>query len=89
MEYTDFSRFSLALALVIGLIWGCAWLAKRMGLDKRMRGITGAQGRLAVSDVMYLDPKRKLLLVKADSTEYLLLVAGDTVTVVDKLGSKA
>lgn len=89
MEYVELSRFFVALAFVVALIWGCGWLAKRAGLDKRMRGMTGAQGRLSVGDVLYLDPKRKLLLVKADGAEYLLLVAGETVTVVDKLGSKA
>ena len=43
-------------------------------------------GRLAVTDVLYVDPKRKMLLVRADSREYVLLVSGETVTVIDRLG---
>lgn len=89
MEYGDYSRLFLALAFVIGLIWLCARVAKHLGLDKKLRGAVGTQGRLGVSDVLYLDPKRKLLLVKADAAEYLILIHGEQVTVVDKLGHKA
>lgn len=85
MDATSYPRFFLGLAVVIGLIYGLAYVVKRLGLDKKLRGATGAQGRLAVADVLYLDPKRKLLLVRADAREYLLLVSGEGVTVVDKL----
>lgn len=88
MEYYDFSRFFFGFAVVIGLIYALAWVVKRSGLDKKLRGATGAQGRLAVSDVLYLDPRRKLVMVRADGREYLLLIAGESVTVVDKLESK-
>ena len=84
MELGDYSRFFLALAFVVGLIWAVADMAKRFGLDKKMRGITGAKGRLAVMDVLHLDPKRKLMIVRADDQEYILLAAGDTVSLIDK-----
>ncbi len=79
-----YTRFVLALAFVIGLIWALAALARKFGWDKKMRGIGGAQGRLAVTDVIYLDPKRKLTLVKADAREYLILLTGDRAEVIDR-----
>jgi len=85
MDTVDYTRFFLSLAFVVGLIWLCAVLARKFGLDKKLRGATGNHGRLQVVDVLYLDPKRKLMLVRADAREYVLLVAGDHVTVVDKL----
>lgn len=86
MESADYTRTFLVLAFIMGLIWLCAWLAKRFGLDKKLRGVTGgAGGRLAVTDTIYVDPKRKLLLVRADTREYVLLVSGETVTVIDRL----
>ncbi len=87
MELSEYSRFVFALALVVGMIWLCAYIMKRTGMDKRLRGISGQQGRLAVVDVLYLDPKRKLTLVRADGREYLLLLAGDRAEVIDKLGN--
>lgn len=88
MEWADYTRFFLALAFVIALIWFMAWGARKSGLDKKLRGASGSQGRLQVVDVLYLDPKRKMLLVRADAKEYLLLIAGDTATVIDKLSEK-
>lgn len=85
METVDYSRFFLSLAFVVGLIWLCSWLARKSGLDKRLRGASGGGGRLQVLDTHYLDPKRKLVLVRADAREYVLVLAGETVTVVDRL----
>lgn len=85
METVDYTRFFLSLAFVMALIWLCAWLAKRFGLDKKLRGVTTVTGRLNVTDTLYLDPRRKLLLVRADQREYVLLLSGDAVTVIDKL----
>lgn len=88
MDFVAYSRFFLALGFVIGLIWLVAYVLKRLGLDKRLRGATGQGGRLQVQDVLYMDPRRKLVLARADANEYLLLLAGDTVTLIDKLGEK-
>ena len=85
MEWSDYSRFFLSLALVVALIWGVAFLLKRFGIDKRLRGATGQAGRLQVVDVLYLDPKRKIMLVRVDTREYLLLVSGDQTTLLDQL----
>jgi len=89
MENVDFTRICLSLALVVGLIWLTAYLLKRTGWDKRLGGVRGtAGGRLQVVDVLYLDPKRKLLLVRADAKEYLLLANGDNTTIIDSLAGK-
>ena len=85
METVDISRFFVSFAFIIFLMWLSAFLFKRFGLDKRLRGITGSSGRLQVCDVLYLDPKRKLLLVAADKTEYLLLLSGDSATVLSSM----
>lgn len=86
MELMDYSRFALALLFVLGLIWTIAYGLKRSGLDKHLRGATGQAGRLQIVDVIYMDPRRKLVLARAYTREYLLLVTSDGVTVIDKLG---
>ena len=88
MNTAYYYQVLLSLAFVLGLIWVLAWGLKRFGLDKRIRGATGQGGRMQVVDALYLDPKRKLMLVRADHKEYLLLLAGDNATVVDQLSEK-
>lgn len=88
MESVDLTRICLSLALVIGLMWLVAWGMKKTGLDKRLRGVTSSSGRLQVVEAIYLDPKRKLVLVRADTNEYLLLLSGDVSTVIEKLPAR-
>lgn len=89
MELADYSRFFFAFLFVVGLMWAISAAVKRFGLDQKLRGVTAGAGRLSVSEVLYLDPRRKLTLVRADGREYLLLLTADQVQVVDKFEVKA
>ncbi len=88
MDVSEYSRFFLALAGVISLIWLIAYGLKRTGMDKRLRGVSGQHGRLGVVDVLYLDPKRKLTLVRADDREYLLFISGENAQLIDSMEAK-
>lgn len=85
MELSDYTRFLFAFLFVIGLIWAVAAVVRKLGLDKKWRGIGGTQGRLQLRDVLFLDPKRKLVIVRADAREYVLLLNGENAVVVDTL----
>lgn len=89
MDLMEYSRFFLALVFVVALIWLCGYILRRTGMDKRLRGVTGQHGRLGVVDVLYLDPRRKLALVRADAREYLILIAGDNAQLIDTRDAKA
>lgn len=74
MELSDYFRFLLALILVIGLILGLALLVRRFGgggLTTRRRS-----RRLGVVEATVVDPRRRLVLVRRDGVEHLLLVGG-------------
>ncbi len=47
-----------------------------MGLTARVRGIQKA-GRLSVTEVQSVDARRKLVLVRRDDREHLILLNGD------------
>lgn len=76
MEVWEILRFVLALGFVLGLVALCSWLAKYMGLAPRLSGNTGS-GRLDVVEIKPLDAKRKLVLVRRDDVEHLLLLNGE------------
>ncbi|GAB4175721.1 MAG: hypothetical protein OHK0024_12780 [Thalassobaculales bacterium] len=63
-----------ALAVVLALIFALAWLAKRGGL-----GPVGPKPgrRLAVIEVAAVDAKRRLVLLRRDDREYLVLLGPD------------
>jgi flagellar protein FliO/FliZ len=62
-----------ALVLVLALIFAVAWIAKRLGLGGRLATPRGKR-RLSVQEVLPLDGKRRLVLLKRDGIEHLLLL---------------
>lgn len=76
MELMEYLRFGLALLFVIGLISACSWFGRRMGLAPRISNKSGVR-RLSVIEVQSVDAKRKLVLIRRDNAEHLLLLNGE------------
>ncbi len=74
MELDVYLRFLLALIFVLGLIGALTLLARRLGFGGRMIVQAGQRQRLSVTEVRPLDSRHKLVLVKRDGTEHLLLM---------------
>lgn len=81
MDLVDFARYIGALLLVLGLL-GCAWLAaRRYGLP----GIVRAQSvrRLSIAETLMVGPRHKILLIKRDGTEHLVLMGPQGASVIE------
>lgn len=78
IAFSDYLRFVLALIFVLGLIGGATLLAKRFGVGNTgsMRGRAGK--RLSIVETMAIDTKHRLVLIRRDQTEHLILVGGAT-----------
>ncbi|SCA57898.1 Flagellar assembly protein FliO [Candidatus Terasakiella magnetica] len=83
MDIADYLRFVFALAFVIALIGLLAFMAKRYGMGYRNIPRT-AKRRLSISEIMPLDGKRRLVLIKRDDKEHLLVIGGTTDLVVEQ-----
>ncbi|ABS64178.1 hypothetical protein Plav_2569 [Parvibaculum lavamentivorans DS-1] len=77
MDFSEIFRFVAALAFIIGLIGLCAVLAKRFGLVPGGVTAPGSQRRLGIVEVKQIDPKHRLVLIRRDGKEHLLLTGGD------------
>lgn len=74
MDIDVYSRFLLALVFILALIGGLAWLARRFGLGGKLIPNQGADRRLSIVEVMTLDARRKLVLLRRDDAEHLVLI---------------
>jgi flagellar protein FliO/FliZ len=75
----SYLRFVLALVFVLGLIGLAAIVARKAGLGYRMPAKGGTrQRRLSIVEVMPLDARRRLVLLRRDETEHLILVGGES-----------
>src|SRR5580692_4580484 len=77
-------RFFLAFLIVLGLIGATAWAVRRFGTG-RLGGAAarGRQPRLGVIDYASVDARRRLILVRRDNVEHLLMIGGPTDVVVE------
>ena len=77
-------RFFLAFLIVLGLIGATAWAVRRFGAGRLGgAGTRGRQPRLAVVDYASVDSRRRLILVRRDNIEHLVLIGGPTDVVVE------
>ncbi len=82
MEPQNYITAVLVLILVIGLILGLAALLKRFGLaDARA---LGRRTRLATIESKSIDGRHRLVLVRRDDVEHLLLIGPNTSQVIER-----
>jgi len=81
MDLVSGLRFIMALVVVIGLIAALAWILRRYGAGRVTLGAT--KGRLGVVEATHIDAKRRLVLIRRDGTEHLLLLSPSAETVVE------
>jgi flagellar protein FliO/FliZ len=75
MDFAGVLRAVFSLAVVLGLIVGVAFLLRRYApqLLARLEGVHGHR-RLKVVETLVLDPARRLILVRLDNEERLILL---------------
>lgn len=76
MDLINLFQYLAALALVLALLVGLAWVVRRAGFAQVTRPARGKR-RLEVLEVLPLDPKRRLMLVRCDTEAHLLLLGQD------------
>jgi flagellar protein FliO/FliZ len=78
------ARFFIAFLVVLALIGATAWLVRRFGANRLGgAGARGRQPRLAVIDAATVDGRRRLVLIRRDNVEHLLMIGGPTDLVVE------
>ena len=78
------ARFFIAFLVVLALIGVTAWLVRRFGANRLGgAGARGRQPRLAVIDAATVDGRRRLVLIRRDNIEHLLMIGGPTDLVVE------
>ena len=78
MDWLDWARSLFALIATLALIVGVAYGARRLGMLQ-----PGANGpkRMRVTESLMLDPRRRMVIVRCDDKEHVLLLGpgGDVV----------
>jgi flagellar protein FliO/FliZ len=74
INFTDYIRFFLALVFVLGLIAALTIAGRRLGFGFQGQQPRGVSRRLAISESLLIDGKHRLVLIRRDGTEHLILL---------------
>jgi len=78
VDWIDWARSAAALVATLALILAVAWGARRLGM---LQAGPYAPKRLKISESLMIDPRRRLVVVRCDEREHLILLGpgGDIV----------
>lgn len=82
MIATDYLRFLVALVAVLGMIGLFAWVARRFRLGG-LAGLAVSSGRLQVIETLPIDGRQRLVLIRRDDREHLLLLGQERSIVIE------
>lgn len=87
MASLDYLKFLVALLFVLGLIGGLTWVARRFGLTPRItRPASGGERRLDIVEILNVDARRKLLLIRRDDMEHLVMLGERDLVIESRIG---
>ncbi|HVO04530.1 MAG TPA: flagellar biosynthetic protein FliO [Candidatus Cybelea sp.] len=81
MDFETYLRFLLVLVFVLGLVFALGWVLKRSGIGGG--AMMGKGRRLGVVETAFLGPKHRLVLVRRDDVEHLVLIGPTSNAVVE------
>ena len=84
-ELSTAVQFFIAFLIVLALIVLTFWAIRRFGgIGLGAGAARGRQPRLAVIDAAAVDGRRRLVLIRRDNVEHLLMIGGPSVIVVEQ-----
>ena len=81
MDMLDFARYIGALLLVLGLVGAAGLAARRFGLGSLVKPV--ATRRLAVVESLMIGPRQRLLILRRDNVEHVVLSGPDGTSVIE------
>jgi flagellar protein FliO/FliZ len=76
-------RFVVALAVVLALIAVTGWVGRRYMGAGRLAAFAGKRRRLALVETLQIDGRTRVLLVRRDAAEHLIMVGGAGAVVIE------
>ncbi len=82
MSFDGYLRFVFALVFVLGLIGLFVFIARRFNLTPRVTD-TKTNRRLRIVEILPVDAKRRLILVRRDEVEHLILLGATNEAIIE------
>ncbi len=86
MDMSGYFQFAIALLFVLALILMLAYAAKRFGLMARVtvNSAKTKDKRLNIVEILPVDARRKLMLIRRDGVEHLIMLGHERDIVIER-----
>lgn len=84
MDSIQYLKYIVGLLVVLGLIALVTLAARKFGIVPKVQRKPGSPRRLSITEMIGIDAKRRLVLVRRDDTEHLLLLGPERDLVVEQ-----
>lgn len=85
MDLLDIARTVFALIATLALIVGAAYGARRLGM---LQPSANGPKRMRITETLLLDPRRRMVIVRVDEREHVLLLGPGGDVVVGDMAAK-
>jgi flagellar protein FliO/FliZ len=84
MDSVQYLKYIVGLLIVLGLIALVTLLARKFGMVPKVQRKPGSPSRLSISDMTAIDAKRRLVLIRRDEKEHLVLLGPERDLVIEQ-----
>jgi flagellar protein FliO/FliZ len=94
MDVVDLTQYMLVMFVLVGLLGAIGLLALAIQRGWILKNITGLrymkpeERRLKVSETLVIDPRRRVVIVKCDDEEYVVLLGAESETLLSTQPAK-
>lgn len=85
MEWSQLVQVVLSFGCVVALMLGLSYLVKRLGLEKRWQVSRSTSGTLTLTDSMFLDAKRRIVVIGMEGKRYVIVLDAERAQLIDTL----
>jgi flagellar biogenesis protein FliO len=85
MEWSQLLQVIFSFIFVVALMLGIGALIKKFGLEKKWNMVKSTSGLLKVVDSMFLDAKRRVVVISMEEKRYVVLLDGERAQLIDTL----
>jgi flagellar biogenesis protein FliO len=85
MFWQQFLQISLSFIFVIALMLALSWLVRKLGLQNKLQLSSSSNGLIKIIDNLFIDSKRRIVLLQFEKTRYMLLFDGEKSQIIDKI----